>query len=196
MRRVGVFGGCFDPPHIAHMIHAMLVRELFDLERLIFVPSADPPHKTLHATFEDRAQMLLLALEERAGFEVSFIEKEEGLSYTVDTLTHLKRKMGDSKLHLIVGRDEYDALETWRDPGGIMELADLIVLPRNGAVRNEARERVHYPELPLINISSSLIRERIEKGKSIHYLLPLKVEEYILEKNIYQEESCQICGKR
>ncbi len=185
MGRTGVFGGRFDPPHIAHMIHAMLVKETFDLDNMLFVPSADPPHKTVHASFDDRVQMLLLAIEGRIGFDVSLIEKEEKLSFTVDTLTSIKRKHPDTALYLIVGRDEYDALDTWRNPERIMDLAEMIVLPRNGAVKDEASKNVQFPDLPLINISSSMIRERIRNGKSTHYMLPSRVEEYILKKNIY-----------
>lgn len=185
MDRIGVFGGRFDPPHIAHMIHAMLVKEIFDFKRLLFIPSAAPPHKTVHASFEDRVKMLSLAIEGKMEFDVSLIEKEEMLSYTVDTLTSIKKKHSDTALYLIVGRDEYDALDTWKNPERIMDLAELIVLPRNGVGKNKINKNAQFPDLPLINISSSMIRERIRNGKSARYMLPSKVEEYILKKNIY-----------
>ncbi|MBN2378353.1 nicotinate (nicotinamide) nucleotide adenylyltransferase [candidate division WOR-3 bacterium] len=187
MIRVGVFGGRFDPPHIAHFIHTQLVFEAFNLDKILFVPSACPPHKEVHASFKDRLSMLKLAAKGIAGFEVSDIESQEGFSFTIDTLNKLKALYPDSKLFLIIGQDEYDSLNTWREPEKIGRIAELIVLPRVRKEKPESKQGVSFPQLPLINISSTSIRERIAQGKTIRYLVPDTVEAYIKEKQLYKE---------
>ena len=187
MERIGVFGGRFDPPHLAHLIHARLVLETFDLDKVIFVPAATPPHKEVHSSFTDRTQMIRLAIEGDACFEVSEIEWKDNISYTVDTLTGLKTLFPESELFLIIGRDEYDCLNTWHEPERIMEIAELVVLPRGLKGGEKSKPGIHFPNLPLLEISSSFIRQRVASGKPIHNWVPPKVEAYISREELYKE---------
>lgn len=187
MGRIGVFGGRFDPPHLAHLIHAKLVFEMFELDKILFIPAASPPHKEVYASFTDRVQMLGLAIEGNASFEVSEIEWKEGISYTVDTLRRLKALFTPTQLFLILGRDEYECLNTWHEPERIIEMAELVVLPRGMKGGTSSKPGIHFPDLPLLDISSSDIRKRVENGKPIRSWVPQKVEIYIRQQNLYKE---------
>lgn len=187
MKKLCVFGGRFDPPHMAHMIHARLVLEMFELDKVLFVPAANPPHREVYASFSDRAEMLRLAIEDEASFEVSNIEWKEDLSYTVDTLARLKALFAPTQLFLIIGLDEYECLDTWHEPERIIEMAELVVLPRGMRGGTSSKPGIHFPDLPLLEISSSLIRKRIAMGRSIHNWVPPRVETYIRQEKLYKE---------
>lgn len=189
MKRIGVFGGCFDPPHIGHMIHAQLASCFFELDNILFIPAAAPPHKDAFASYEARVRMTELSIEGNKDFKVSTIEKEKNLSYTVETLSELKLNHPDSRLFLIIGSDEYDMFNTWRDPEAIIVMAELIVLPRRTAtVRDtDTTRKVYFPDFPMIEVSSSMIRTRLKEGKTINYLVRDKVRDYINETNLYKE---------
>lgn len=190
MIRLGVFGGRFDPPHVAHFIHARLILETLELDKILFIPAAAPPHKDARASFDDRFWMVKSAIDGVKEFEISDIERKENLSYTADTLSKLKAIYEDTKLFLILGRDEYDDFDTWHESERIKEMAALVVLPRG--VKEDAKPDacgVCFPRLPLIEISSSLIRKRIAQGKSIRHWVPDKVEAYINEKQLYKEST-------
>lgn len=187
LTRLGVFGGRFDPPHVAHLIHARLVYELFKLDKILFVPAANPPHKDACVSFERRAEMTKLAIQDEEGFFLSAIEKDKGLSYTSDTLEKLRAEYEGAKIYLMIGRDEYDYFSTWHAPQKIRELAELIVLPRHEKKQNEAFAGIHFPDLPVLDISSSMIRERIQAGRRITNMIPREVEAYIRNHNLYKE---------
>lgn len=187
MKGIGVFGGRFDPPHLAHLIHPRLVLEMFKLDKVVFVPAANPPHKEVYSSFTDRARMTQLAIENDDCFELSEIEHKDNISYTVNTLTRLKTLFAESELLLIIGRDEYDCLNTWHEPARIMEIAELVVLPRGQKGGEESKPGIHFPDLPLIEMSSSFIRQRVASGNPIHHWVPPEVERYIREKELYKE---------
>src|SRR5438445_3780019 len=132
-KRVGVFGGTFDPVHLGHLILAEQCREQAGLDQVLFVPSARPPHKqdrTL-APFDRRVEMLQLALAGQPAFQVSTMEAERpGLSYTVETLSVLRAARSDAELFLIIGSDTVADLPQWRDPARIVELAALLIVAR------------------------------------------------------------------
>jgi len=186
MRRLGIFGGRFDPPHIGHLIHARLVFENFNLDKILFIPAFTPPHKDVCANFKDRSEMVKLAFTKETGFELSRIEQEEKTSYTIDTLDKLKKRHPDADFFLIIGQDEYEAWETWHQPDEILKSVELIVLPRSKQA-SSTKPGVHFPDLPLIEISSTTIRERISKGRPVTNWIPEGVERYIKEKKLYKE---------
>ncbi len=185
--RIAIFGGRFDPPHIAHIIHAELILDEFQLEKIIFIPAANPPHKKACAEFEDRFRMLKLAIAKQQGFELSDVESKNSLSYTVDTLKTISPQLNASQLYLIIGNDEYNVFSTWREPEKIRNLAELIVLPRLKHNIPTKQAGVHFPDLPHIEISSTLIRSRIASKKSVRFWVPESVEKFIYENGLYKE---------
>jgi len=190
MERLGVFGGRFDPPHTAHLIHARLVLERFALEEVLFVPAAHPPHKEVHASFSDRAEMVRLAIkDEESCFTLCDIEWKENLSYTVETLGRLRVLYPDHRLFLIIGRDEYECLSTWREPERIQEMAELVVLPRGSRGAGKDTAGLHFPDLPILEISSTAVRERVAQGRSIAHWVPSAVEAYIRKRRLYKENA-------
>ena len=201
--RIGVFGGTFDPVHLAHLILAEQCREQAALDQILFIPAARPPHKQDQdiASFDRRVEMLALALAGNPAFRVDELEKNRaGPSYTVDTLTELKSRQPEAQLFLIVGSDTLHELATWRQPERILELAKLLVVTRPGfpmldceplrQALNLSRPIEVQPILsPLIDIASREIRRRVATGQSIRYLVPRSVEMYIKEKGLYEKGS-------
>ncbi len=192
MTKVGLLGGTFDPIHFGHLITAQAVREIRDLEKIIFIPAYISPHKTgkSSAGSNHRLKMLQMAIESIPYFEYSDIElKAKSISYTVKTLEEFKKKY--DKLELIIGYDNIINFNTWKMPGRIIELADLVVLRRRTNDKKVERDQyykaAHFVKTPVIEISSSTIRDRIKAGKPVDFLIPLKVKEYINTFNLYKE---------
>jgi nicotinate-nucleotide adenylyltransferase len=203
MRRIGVFGGTFDPVHIGHLILAEQCREAARLDQVWFVPAGNPPHKQDHnvAHFEQRAEMIELAAAGYPPFRVEPIEHErQGLTYTADTLEALKERHPGDELFLLIGSDALNDLPGWYEPRRIIASAALLVMMRaNYPAKNvsdlraalnlpaDAPMHVEYvPMPPLIDISSSDLRRRVAEGRSIRYLVPRAVECYIAEKKLYR----------
>ena len=192
MKKYGIFGGTFNPPHIGHSILADYVREELLLDKIIFIPSGNPPLKDSIST-EHRLNMSKLAFGNDENFEISEIESEniEKKSYTVDTLQKLNEKYKDEdvQLYLIIGMDKLNELPKWKEPEKLFELAKVIVINRpDNSVSNakpEFRERAEVINTPELEISSSEIRKRIYENKSVKYLLNEKVLEYIKKNNLY-----------
>jgi nicotinate-nucleotide adenylyltransferase len=193
-KMLGVLGGTFDPIHVGHLVLAEQVREKFQLERVIFIPSASPPHKTEQklSLAEDRFEMTKLALEGSPFFFVSDIElKREGLSYTVETLRELKELYRDSEIYFLTGSDVLNEITTWRNPEEIYRLAKIVIGIRPGFDKfdpeNHFAKKSIIIDITGIDISSTQIREKVSKGESIKYLVPSKVEEYIKNRNLYKK---------
>jgi nicotinate-nucleotide adenylyltransferase len=191
-KKLGVLGGTFDPIHMGHLVLAEQVREQFQLERVIFIPSASPPHKTEQdlSPAKNRFEMTKLALEGNSYFAVSDLElKREGLSYTVETLKKLKELYRDSEIYFLTGSDVLDEITTWKDPEEIYKLAKIVIAIRPGFDKFDPED--HFVKKSIIaritgvDISSTQIREKARKGESIKYLVPSKVERYIRKKNLY-----------
>jgi nicotinate-nucleotide adenylyltransferase len=191
---IGVFGGTFDPVHLGHLIAAEQAREQARLDEVVFVPAARPPHKPREslAPFGQRAEMLALAIAGHPAFRLDDLEKDRpGPSYTADTLEELHRRHPDASFALILGADCLPELATWRDPGRIGHLAEIIVVPRAGT---GPAERSVPPsvkiktilEMPLIDIASHDVRRRVAEGRSIRYLVPRAVECYIETHGLYR----------
>ena len=190
--RIGVFGGTFDPIHNAHLDIARAAREQARLDRVIFVVSARPPHKSgdTFASAEDRYAMLEAAVaSDDDGFEPSRIEMDrEGPSYTVDTLRALARLHVGAALFLIIGLDSLLDLPKWKDPQGILALARVLAVPRPGLAKTipaafEGRyDLIRFRETL---VSSTEVRERILAGSVFGDLVPPLVEEMIRTRRLY-----------
>ena len=188
---VGIFGGTFDPPHTGHLIAAQDACEALSLERFIFVPAADPPHKTGTAVSPAalRLEMLGAAVAGNPAFEISTAELDRaGPSYSVDTLRLLSTRYPGATLHLLIGVDQVREFRTWHKWEEILELAQIAMLTRSGAEEPgpEAPFVRHVVKVTRIDVSSTLIRGRVAAGKSIRYLVPDAVEEIIAREGLYR----------
>ena len=197
IRRLGVYGGTFDPVHTGHLVIAGGVVEHCALDRLLFVPSARPPHKQGHAIAppDDRYRMTELAARHDPRFDVSDIElNRPGLSYTVDTLAALQRIYGAStSIYLVLGADSLLEIDTWYAPDRLFDLATVVTVPRPGkdltGVDPRWRDRVTAIHLPEIDISSTDIRRRAGRGLPITHLVPEEVAGYIEERGLYRDSA-------
>lgn len=203
-KRLGILGGTFDPIHVGHLIMAEAVRQRYDLSKVLFIPSARPPHKEERAVTDaaHRFQLVSLAVGDNPFFEVSDVEmNREGKCYTVDTLRSIQANEGQlTDCFFIIGGDSVPELRTWRNIEELAKLCTLVVVPRPGwEAERLAREDLGLPEwiretlignvvsAPLIGLSSTDIRETIERNKSIRYLVPRAVEEYIVAHGLYRK---------
>ncbi len=199
--RLGVLGGTFDPPHYAHLILAEHARDQLDLEQVLWVPAADPPHKRgeVAASVEHRLAMLRLALADAPGFRLSLVDVERpGPHYTADMLDLLQRMHPEVELFFLIGSDSLMYLPGWSRPHEVIRLARLAVMARPGfspdldrleAALPGLRKRMEIVRVPQIDIAAHDIRARVAAGRSIRYLLPQAVELYIKEHGLYLEHS-------
>jgi nicotinate-nucleotide adenylyltransferase len=186
-KRIGIFGGTFDPPHLAHLIIAEQAREQLRLDKVIFIPARIPPHKIRRKTTsaEDRMWMTELAVAGNPFFSVSDIEvSRQGVSYTIDTLKSLKSIYPKSKFYLLLGSDNYTAFHTWYKPKLIRKLSTLVVYRRGEAGRGTPGVVVIAG--PALDLSSSMIRQRIRRRLGIRYMVPNAVETYIRLHRLYR----------
>lgn len=190
--RIGIFGGSFNPPHAAHLIVAEFIRDAFDLDRILWVPSYHTPLKNPEdlAPMEDRFEMTRLATGENDRFDLSDVEiRRGGFSFTVDTLRSLQEARPDVEFSLILGMDSLSGFSSWREPEEILRRVPLIVYPRAGSDTRETRREffgaVSFAEAPLVEISGTMIRDRVRYGRSIRYLVPREVERHIRERRLY-----------
>ena len=192
--KIGLFGGSFDPIHNGHLQIAARAQEQLLIDRVIFIPASIPPHKQ-HLTLTEenhRLRMVQLAVEKYSNFEVSDIEiKRSGISYTIDTLLYFRNNYNLSKeqLYFIIGADSLVDFHKWREPEKILENCQIVVYNRKGAdlnlVSEELRQVTHFLNAPLIDLSSSSIRNTIRNGENLIDLLPAKVVDYIFKNNLY-----------
>lgn len=199
-KRVGIMGGTFDPIHIGHLILGENAYEQFDLERVLFMPSGNPPHKAERsggASNDQRVQMVQRAIENNPHFELSLAEMhDQGYNYTSVTLEKLCTQNPDIHYYFIMGADSLFSFDTWHCPQEICRYCTLVVavrdhLPSDRLKAEIERVRAVYgADIELlcsenIDISSSQIREWISSGKSCRYYLPESVREYICDQGIY-----------
>lgn len=190
-KRVGIFGGTFDPIHIGHLIIGQEIMLQCALDRVVFMPAREPPLKRTMASAEDRAMMVSLAVRDYPGFELSRFElSRPGKSYTIDTLRHLRRNMSEnSKIFLIIGADNAVEMGDWFDPEGVLDLAHVLVAERPGFERARVdpafQSRMQFVETPLLDISSTAIRERVRTRKPISFFVPDAVADYIRTRGLY-----------
>ena len=194
---IGVLGGTFDPIHIGHLVVAEEARIKFGLGEVLFVPAGQPWLKlgrniTLAV---HRVEMVRRAIADNLHFKICTLEVERpGPSYTVDTLTMLRKQLGsEASFFFILGRDTLAELPLWKEPEKLVQLCRLVVAPRLGSKDLKHLEtaipglldKVIQLDMPVIGISSSGIRQRIAQGLPIRYLVPAEVEKYITEQKIY-----------
>jgi nicotinate-nucleotide adenylyltransferase len=186
--RLGLLGGSFNPIHHGHLISATRAAEAVKLDRVLFIPTAVSPLKNGNdlAPAADRWGMLRLALRGNRLFEASDVElRRGGVSYTVDTLRELRRRTKAS-LFWIIGADAARLLPRWKSIAEVRRLAAFIILPRPGDSLPRKMPKDHIVKAPLLEISSSEIRDRIRRGLSVRYLVPDAVERYLLRKGLYR----------
>jgi nicotinate-nucleotide adenylyltransferase len=193
--KIGIFGGTFNPPHIGHLIVAERIREEAKLDKVIFIPCSSPPHKqeksylSQIASPEHRFEMVKIAIRNNPFFEVSDIEiKRGGVSYTIDTINQLTKESQTDEFYLLIGADQFKEFHTWKEPYEIVKKAKLIVFnrPNYTIPDTEFSKFAEFITVPNIEISASSIRERVRNGKSIKYLVPAEVEEYIYANGLYR----------
>jgi nicotinate-nucleotide adenylyltransferase len=191
-RKVGLFGGSFDPIHTGHLILAQSAMNFIGLKRVYFVPTAAPPHKeTADLTdFETRRRMVELAIEDNPGFELSLVEAGERISYTYESVLYFKEKgLDKEQIHLLIGSDSLEEVVNWRKPEEIFANATVVALRRPGYDDMPELPRgaaVIMIEAGSNSISSSEIRELLREGKSVRYLVPPPVERFISEHSLYR----------
>ncbi len=194
--RKGILGGTFNPPHVAHLIVAHVVREALELGEVLLTPSFQHAFKgDAEASPRDRAMMTELAVAGDSGLVADRIEIDRGgVSYTVDTLMALREREPDTRWHLIIGHDNLAELAAWDRIELLTELAQIVVTSRGssvvpGSLPDSPLAGEYAPvTVPALEISSSQIRERVRRGRSIRYWVPPAVEAYILEHGLYQRE--------
>jgi nicotinate-nucleotide adenylyltransferase len=210
----GILGGAFDPIHVGHLRTAEEIRELFDLEKILFIPSHVPPHKSFVQvdSYAHREQMVRLAIEDNPFFCFSDAEKDpHTMSYSVETLTYLREQYGKAiELYFIIGQDAFQAITSWKEWERVFTLCHFVVISRptyetrnlkrilppsfarnfsyegeEQVFRGPNNKAVYFREVSSLDISSSSIRERVRKGESSRYLVPEAVRTYIVENGLY-----------
>lgn len=197
MPEIGLMGGSFNPIHCGHVALARAALESGRVERVLFLPTGNPPHKKegLADKF-DRLRMVELAVEHEAGMAVCREEIDrDGVIYTVDTLAALKRKMPDCTLTYLIGADTLRALGTWRRVETVIERCKFLVMMREGETREEVIRlaglwtqrgaQIDFLDARKMDISSTQIREQIQKGLSFERFVPQAVADYIHEHGLY-----------
>jgi len=199
MGDIGILGGTFNPPHMGHLVMAQEALDQLDLDRVVLMPVAVPPHKEAREDpgAEERVDLCRLAVGDDDRLEVSTLEVDRGgASYTVDTLRTFHELEPEHDLIFIVGGDMAQSLPAWRDPETILQLARLAVAEREGVRREDiARrldplhdgDRVLFFDMPRIDVSSSAIRRRVAEGRPIRYLVPDAVADAIAERGLYRQ---------
>lgn len=205
MKKVGILGGTFNPIHMAHLIIAEIAREEAGLDDILFIPSGCSYLKDALDILpaKDRIHMTGLAIEDNSHFALSTVEIDRGgNSYTCDTLEELKRRYPDQEFYLILGADNLFTMEDWKDPEVIFRDAKILAAVRGSKKRADMEEKIaelkekYDADIILLHvnhmdISSSMIREKIAQGRSVRYMLPEKVREYIMKNHFYEKKDIQ-----
>jgi nicotinate-nucleotide adenylyltransferase len=197
-RKLGIFGGSFNPIHIGHLIIATFFVTEFDLDACVFVPNHISPFKIEDnelAPDNFRVEMLRLAIEDNPKFFIDPYEiNKGGVSYTFETILHFKELYKETELFLLIGSDQAQKFTFWKNWNIILENSNLVIAKRSLSSPNknflpgDFLSKVYLLDNPVIEISASMIRERIRKGKPIDYLVPEKVKKYIFQNKLYCTE--------
>jgi nicotinate-nucleotide adenylyltransferase len=195
--RIGILGGTFNPPHIGHLVCAQEAHDQLDLDRVVLMPAGVPPHKQVEADpgAEARYALCQAAVEGDERFGVSRLELDRaGRSFTVDTLRALHDQSPQDDITFIAGGDMARSLPSWREPETLLSLATVAVAERAADKRDAisaaiaplaGADRVRFFDMPRIDVSSSLVRERVASGRSIRYLVPDAVADAIAQNGWY-----------
>jgi len=199
-RKIGIMGGTFDPIHLGHLILAEETRIQLNLDKVIFIPTGEPPHKKTKSVLEPihRYEMTLLATADNPHFQVSALEiNKEGVSYTIDTIKHLRSLYSNSTFYFITGADSLVNITSWRNADELLTLCKFVTTKRRGIPNSELddavnkinqtfRDTVYLLSIPYIEVSSTEVRNRVKNGESIKYYVPDSVETYIRKNNFYK----------
>ena len=208
MKKVGIMGGTFNPPHIGHQIMAQYAQEQLALDTVLFLPTGTVPHKDNAVIIDPwkRYEMVRLMIAGNPRFAVCDLETRlDGIGYTADTVEKLQRQMPETKLFFIVGADSLDYMDRWYQPQRIFDRCTVCVANRMGfaedGILKKAREleasygaEIIPVQMPVIAVSSTELRQRIQEGRSIRYLTDNRVEEYIKEKRLYCDSAQNFGG--
>jgi nicotinate-nucleotide adenylyltransferase len=188
VKRIGILGGTFDPPHLGHLIIAETVRTSLDLDEIWFIPTNEPPHKNKAlSTGQDRMKMLKLAIGDNKHFQINDIEmKRLGKSYTFDTMNILINEHPDCMYFFIIGADMVQYLPHWSRIDELMKLVKFVGVQREG-YQLQSPYPVLKIDIPMIDISSTMIRKQLAKHRSVKYLIPEQVYAYIKESQLYED---------
>lgn len=199
-KKIGIMGGTFNPIHIGHLSMAEEIRKSFHLDKILFIPTGNPPHKSIDnlASAEDRYMMTVLATISNEYFSVLDIEsKRKGTSYTIDTIKELKENYPESEIYFITGADAILEIEKWKDTKGLLNMCKFIAATRPGynikelmsginGLEKKYNKKINLASIAPLDVSSSGIRDRLEIGKTIKYMVPDMVIDYINKRNIYK----------
>ncbi|MBF0521488.1 MAG: nicotinate-nucleotide adenylyltransferase [Candidatus Omnitrophica bacterium] len=189
MKRIGILGGTFNPVHIGHLAIAEWACEQLKLDKVIFVPSHLPPHKTSRGVLDSkhRFEMVLQAVKDNPCFGVSDFEvNREGKSYSIDTVEHFRSIFPkDTKFYFIIGEDALTTLSDWKDIDRLTELVDFVAVNRPGTHHLKSKVPVKFIPMLGIDVSSSYVRKCLTSGKSAKYFLPENVIKYIKKHHLY-----------
>ncbi len=185
MKKIGILGGTFNPPHIGHLMMANEARHALQLDEVRFMPNAIPPHKKSgSATNAQREVMVRLAIED-SPFTIEMYELQHGgTSYTYDTMAALTAREPEAKFYFIIGGDSIDALATWYRIDDLLELVEFIGLRRPGS-KAQSQYPILMVDAPQIDLSSTLLRARFATGQTVKYLVPQSIEAYIRKEGLY-----------
>jgi len=194
--RLGILGGSFNPPHLGHLLIASDVATYLELEKVLFVPAARPPHKAIDdgTPAAERLEMTRLAVAGDPRFEVSAVEIEQDLVYTLDTVAAIRQMYDGHRLYFIMGSDSLLQFGSWHQPGAILSLCRLAVALRPGDDEREVEEVARglgrglaiVFKTAMIDISSHEIRNRVRRDEPIRYLVPPAVEEFVVARRLYK----------
>lgn len=196
--RIGIFGGTFNPPHIGHLILAQEAQEQLSLDRILWVVTAQPPHKNITeiSIIQDRVAMVLQAIGGNKKFILSRVDIDRPAPhFAVDTVALLREKYPQAEFYYLMGTDSLNDLLSWHDParfvatcngiGVMMRIGESVVTTKLGEVISGLDKKLHFLEAPMIDISGTEIRKRVESGRQFRYLVPDKVYHYIIKHNLY-----------
>lgn len=190
MKKIGLLGGTFDPPHYGHLIIANEVLTQCELDEIWFIPAYVPPHKQNAdvTELEHRVAMLELAIESHPYFQMCTIEIErKGPSYTYDTIKELKEKYPENKFFFIIGADMVQDLPNWNNIDKLVKITTFIGVNRPGfTLDSKYKNVIKFIEIPFNAVSSTFLRERFQKKRSTRYYLPEKVRHYVEENQMYE----------
>lgn len=185
MKKIGILGGTFDPPHIGHLIIANEVYDQLQLDEVWFIPTYEPPHKEKAAsTSENRLEMLQLAIAGNDAFHINDLElKRKGKSYTVDTMRELTAQE-EAEFYFIIGADNIEYLPYWHEIDKLMQMVEFVGVQRT-SYKTETPYPVTLVDVPLVDVSSSFIRKKIKQEASVRYWINDQVYDYIKEHQLY-----------
>lgn len=188
-KRIGILGGTFNPPHLGHLVMADQVMTQLGLDRVLFMPDATPPHvdRKLAIDAADRVKMVADTIKDNPNFGLELAEVQRGgISYTYDTMLELKQKHPENDYYFIIGGDMVDYLPKWHRIDDLIKLVQFVgVRRRDYAVTS--KYPVIWVDVPLIDISSTMIRSRVRHNQSIKYLVTDPVATYIKERQLYHD---------